>query len=109
MRYRPRHVELAQYVDDTALVATYLSPSLLVGFWRPFSVNLSNGFAIAINVSKSTAVFFEKTERRIQKPRPVQILGEPVKWAEKARYLAVSLVTQLAWSAHVTQIGRKAA
>jgi hypothetical protein len=27
-----RHVELAQYADDTALIATSRSPSLLVGY-----------------------------------------------------------------------------
>jgi hypothetical protein len=40
-----RHVELAHYVDDTALVATSQSPSRLV-IWRPISVELSSGYGI---------------------------------------------------------------
>jgi hypothetical protein len=31
-----RHVELAQYADDTAVVATYSSPSLLVGYLEAY-------------------------------------------------------------------------
>jgi hypothetical protein len=31
-----RHVELAQYADDTALVATSRSPSLLVGYLEAY-------------------------------------------------------------------------
>jgi hypothetical protein len=64
---------------------------------------------MAINVSKSTAVLFVKAVRRIQKPKAVQFLGEPVQWVETARYLGVSLDTQLSWSAHVNQVGKKAA
>jgi hypothetical protein len=31
-----RHVELAQYADDTAVVATSRSPSLLVGYLEAY-------------------------------------------------------------------------
>jgi hypothetical protein len=36
----------------------------------------------------------------------MQFLGEPIQWVERARYLGV---TQITWSAHVNQVGRKAA
>jgi hypothetical protein len=39
----------------------------------------------AINVSKSTAVLLVETARRIQKPRPVQFLGEPIQLVKTAR------------------------
>jgi hypothetical protein len=45
----------------------------------------------------------------MQKPRAVQFLGEPIQWFETAPYLGVSLDTQLTWSAHVNQVGNKAA
>jgi hypothetical protein len=63
---------------------------------------------IAINVSKCTAVLCVKTALRIQKPRPVQFLGEPIQWVETARYLGVTLDTQLIWSADINQVARKA-
>jgi hypothetical protein len=63
-----RHVELAQYADDTALVATSRSPSLLVGYLEDYLGRLERwlrDWRIAINVSKSTAVLFDKAARRI--------------------------------------------
>jgi hypothetical protein len=67
-----RHVQLAQYSDDTALAATSRSPSLLVGYLEEYLGRLERwlrDWRIAINVSKSTAVLFVKAGRRIQKPR----------------------------------------
>jgi hypothetical protein len=107
-----RHVELSQCADDTALVATSRSPSLLVGYLEAYLGILERWLQdcrIAINVSKNTAVLFVKTARRIQKPRAVQFLGEPIQWVETARYLGVTLDTQLTCSAHVNQVGKKAA
>jgi hypothetical protein len=93
-----RHVELAQYADDTAVVATSRSPSLLVGNLEAYLGRLERwlrDWRIAINVSKSTAVLFVKASRRIQKPRAVQFLGEPIQWVETARYFGVT------WSAYL--------
>jgi hypothetical protein len=107
-----RHVELSQYADDTALVATSRSPSLLVGYLEAYLGRLERwlrDWRIAINVTKSTAVLFVKAATRIQKFRAVQFLGEPIQWVETARYLGVTLDTQLTWSAHVNQMGKKAA
>jgi hypothetical protein len=107
-----RHVGLAQYAEDMAHVATSGSPSLLVGYLEANLGRLERwlrDWRIAINVSKSTMVFFVKTVRRNQKPRKVQFLGEPIQWVETARYLGVTLDTQLTWSAHVNQVGKKSA
>jgi hypothetical protein len=52
---------------------------------------------------------FVKAARRIQKPRAVQFLGEPIQWVETARYLGMTLDTQLTWSAHANQVGKKTA
>jgi hypothetical protein len=56
-----RHVELAQYADDTALVATSRSPSLLVSYLEAYLGILERwlqDWKIAINISKITAVLF---------------------------------------------------
>jgi hypothetical protein len=107
-----RHVESAQYADDTALVATSRSPSLLVTYLEAYLCRLEHwlrDWRIAINASKSTAVLFVKAARRIQEPRAVQFLGEPIKWVETARCLEVTIDSQLTWSAHVNQVGKKPA
>jgi hypothetical protein len=70
-----RHVELALYVDDTALIATSRSPLLLVTYLETYLNRLElwlRDWRIAINVLKSTAVLFTKTTRRVQRPRPSQ-------------------------------------
>jgi hypothetical protein len=72
-----RHVELAQYEDYTALIATSRSPSLLVGYLGAYLGRLERWlrvWRIAINVSKSTTLLFVKAARRIQIPRAVQFL-----------------------------------
>jgi hypothetical protein len=107
-----RHVELAQYADDTALAATPRSSSLLVGYLEAYLGRLEQwlrDWRITVNVSKSTAVLFDKAARRIQKPRPVDFLGQLIQWAETARHLGVTLDTQLTWPEHVNQVGKKAA
>jgi hypothetical protein len=107
-----RHVDIVLYAADSALISTCRSPSLYVSYLETYLGRLENwlrDWRIAINVSKSTAVLFVKAARRIQKPRAVQFLGEPIQWVETARYLGVTLDTQLTWSAHVNQVGKKAA
>jgi hypothetical protein len=92
------HVELAQYADDTALVAMPGSPSLLVGYLEVSVGRLERwlrDWRIAMKVSKSTALLFAKAPRPIQKPRTVQFLGEPRQWVDTARYFGVTLDTQL--------------
>jgi hypothetical protein len=107
-----RHVELAQYADNTALIAMSPDPSLLVGYLEAYLGRLElwlRNWRIANNVSKSTAVLFAKAARRVRQPRPVQFLGEPIEWVQTARYLGVALDTRLTWSAHVDQVRKRAA
>jgi hypothetical protein len=107
-----RHVELAQYADDTALIATSSDPSLLVGYLEAYLGRLElwlRSWRIATEVSKRTAVLFAKTARSARQPRPVQFLGEPIQWVQTALYLGVTLDMRLTWSAHVNQVRKRAA
>jgi hypothetical protein len=91
-------VELAQQADDTALVATSRSSSLLVRYLEAYLGRLElwlRDWRITINVIKSTAMLFVKATRRNQKPRPMQFLGEPIEWVETDRYLGVTLIHSL--------------
>ena len=85
-----RHVELALYADDTAVIATSRQPALLVGYLETYLSDLERWLSkwrIAINVSKSSAMIFPKIGRRIPKPRVVQLFGEPIQWVDDVRYL----------------------
>jgi hypothetical protein len=91
-----RHVELALYADDTAVIATSRKPALLVSYLESYLADLElRKWRIAINVSKSMAMLF--TRRRIQTPRPVSLFGKPIVWVETARYLGVTLDNRLTW------------
>jgi hypothetical protein len=79
-----RHVELALYANDTAVIATSLQPALLVTYLEAYLSDLErwlSEWSFVINVFKSSAMLFAKTGRRIPKPRAVQLFGEPIEWA----------------------------
>jgi len=59
---------------------------------------------IAINVSKSTAINFERAGRRFIQPRPVTLLGEAIEWVDTTRYLGVTLDKILNCSPHIDQV-----
>jgi hypothetical protein len=104
-----RHVELALYADDTAVITTSRKPALLVSYLESYLADLElwlRKWRIAINVSKSMAMLF--TRGRIQSPRPVALFGEPVVWVDTARYLGVTLDKRLTWSTHIDQVKKKA-
>jgi hypothetical protein len=93
-------------------VVTSQGPSLLVCYLEATLGTLDvwlQEWRFPINASKSTALPFVKATRRIQIPRKLQFLGEPIQWVETFPYLGVPLDTQLTWSAHINQMGKKAA
>ena len=107
-----RHVELALYGDDTAIIATSRSLALLVSYLEAYLIELDRWlrvWRIAITVSKSNSMLFAKTGWWFSKPRPVQLLGEPIQLVDTARYLGVILDTRITWSPHIVQVKKKAA
>jgi hypothetical protein len=104
-----RHVELALYADDTAVITTSRKPALLVSYLESYLADLElwlRKWRIAINVPKSMAMLF--TRRRIQTSRPFALFGEPIVWADTASYLGVTLDKRLTWSIHIDQVRKKA-
>jgi hypothetical protein len=104
-----RHVELALYAEDTAVMATYQKPALLVTYLESYLADLEiwlRKWRIAINVSKSMAMLF--TRGQIQAPRRVAFFGEPIVWVDTSRYLRVTLDKRLTWATHIDQVRKKA-
>ena len=59
-----RHVELALCADDTAIISTSGQPTLLAKFLETYLSDLGRWLSewrIVINVSKSSAMLFDKT------------------------------------------------
>jgi hypothetical protein len=107
-----RHVELALYADDTAVIATSRKPTLLVSYLESYLYDLQRWLSewrIAINVSKSSAIIFRRATRRFIHPRPVTLFGQPIEWVDTARYLGVTLDKRLTWSPHIQEVGRRTA
>jgi Reverse transcriptase (RNA-dependent DNA polymerase). len=83
-----RRIELVQYADDTALVATSNQPALLVKYMEAHFSELEKwlrDWKIVINVGKSAALLF--TTRHIPPPRPLRCLEEEIRWEETIKYL----------------------
>ena len=67
--------------------APFLALPLNIGITLVYFSKLgSSGWNIAINVSKGTVVFLVMAWRRIAKPRPEHLFGEPIDWVDTARY-----------------------
>jgi len=75
------HVKLALYADDTAIIATFRKPTLLVSYLESYLNDLQrwlSDWRIAINVSKFTAIIFARAGRRFIQPRPLTLFGAPI-------------------------------
>jgi hypothetical protein len=94
------HVQLALSADDTALMATSRSPSLIFNYLEAYLCRLEHWL-------RDWRMLF--TRRRSQRPRPILFLGEPTASFETARYPGVNLDTRLTWSAHINQVRSKEA
>jgi len=93
-----RHVELALYTDNTAIIATFHKPTLLVSYLESYLNKFQRWLSewrIAINVSKSTMIIFVRARRRFIEPLLVTLFREPIQWVDTTRYLGVTLDTRL--------------
>ena len=105
-----RHDELAQYADNTALVATSGTTKLLVKYLETHLIAFEfwlREWRIVIHVVKSMAVLFSPLRRRIPNPCGLKFLGWEIQWVETARYLGVTLDRGLTWKPHIDQVRRK--
>jgi hypothetical protein len=81
MRVPSRHVDLALYADDKAIIATSRKSALLIRYLETYLSDLERWlreWRITINISKNNAMLFGTAAWRIPRPRPVQFLGEPM-------------------------------
>ena len=84
------HVELALYVDDAVIIASFSKPTLLMSYLESYLIDLQRRlrkWRIAINASMNAAIIFARAGRRFIQPRPVPIFREPIHWVDTARYL----------------------
>jgi hypothetical protein len=100
----PHHVELALDANTTATAMSrklVLFVSCLETPQRPRRVTKRMEDSHQRFVENRDAL---KARRHIHKPRSVQLSGDPIYWADTARYLAVTLDMRQTWSHHIDQI-----
>lgn len=93
-----RHVDLALYAGNTTVIATSRLPALLVKYLETYLSVRERWLRerrFTLIVSKSTAVFFAKADRRIQTLRPVELFGEPIHWVRKKAAQRLGMVGPL--------------
>lgn len=101
-----RHIELAQYADDTAIIGPSRQSALLVSYLELYLSDVERWvgkWRIAIDVWKNTAMILVKADRRIPTPRPFHFFGEPIHWDDAAHYLGVTLDPRLNRSTYIAQ------
>ncbi|CAG9101576.1 unnamed protein product [Plutella xylostella] len=63
-----------------------------------------------VNPEKSTAVYFSRTNAYYRSIQPnIRMFGKPIPWANKVKYLGVTLDCRLNFKAHINKVRNKAA
>ena len=109
MRTLYRYINLALYVDNTAITAISHQPALLINYLETYANDIGRWleeWRIAC-VLKCTMMLFAKARRGIPKLRPVQLIGQQIHWVDTARYVGVTLDTRLTWSNRIDQVREK--
>ena len=95
-----RHVELAIYAGDMAVIFTSRKPALLVSYLEAYLSDLERclrKWRIAIKFANFRRCSLFAGLSRI-------LFGELIVWVDRARYLGVTLDMWLTWSSHNDQV-----
>lgn len=105
---KPPGTLLAQYADDTGILVSAKQPHAVRFKLQKAADKLEEWFSkwrVAINGTKSTALFCSRTQR--YHGEPIKMFGEEVPWAETAKYLGVVLDRRLNWTRHFEHIKKR--
>lgn len=93
--------KLALYADDAALYTTSLNARhAVVKLQRALDAlpDWLEKWRLAVNVAKTQALAVG-----IMKPEPMTLMGEPIRWAPRVKYLGVTIDRSLSMTPHVQQ------
>ncbi|GBN91737.1 RNA-directed DNA polymerase from mobile element jockey [Araneus ventricosus] len=96
------------YADDTAILARNKNPKYTAAAINQHLEKLDDWFVkwkIALNVSKTEAVYFAKGEKK-HKP-VIKIKNKTIPWSQQAKYLGIILDKKLTWQSHIYSIKTK--
>jgi hypothetical protein len=109
----PAHgsTESALYADDTAIFSSGVDPTIVIRCLQEHSNALLEYFAswkIKINSSKTEAIFFSR--RRASRYLPgsqISVNGINIPWAQKVKYLGLTMDKKLIFKDHCEQLTSK--
>ncbi|GBN59593.1 RNA-directed DNA polymerase from mobile element jockey [Araneus ventricosus] len=96
------------YADDTTILARNKNPKYTAASINQHLQKLDDWFVkwkIALNVSKTEAVYFAKGEKK-HKP-VIKIKNNIIPWSQQAKYLGIILDNKLTWQSHISSIKTK--
>ncbi|GBO08824.1 RNA-directed DNA polymerase from mobile element jockey [Araneus ventricosus] len=99
---------LGMYADDTTILARNKNPKYTAAAINQHLQKLDDWFVkwkIALNVSKTEAVYFAKGEKK-HKP-VIKIKNKIIPWSQQAKYLGIILDNKLTWQSHISSIKTK--
>lgn len=104
----PNEAQLAQFADDTAILAISHGTSAITNKLQRAANKLSRYFTkwrVKINGAKSEAVIFTRKLARRHRPRKkLRIAGQEVIWKDSLKYLGMHLDKRLSFKKHIDEI-----
>jgi hypothetical protein len=105
-----RHAEQAQYADDTALTATSRSPPLLIAKLEAYLGRLKLWYGTGgLSSRLLRAPLCSLKDREKQPKLQISAASRAASIVSRNRYFGATFDTQLTWSTHVKQVGKKSA
>ncbi|GFS89342.1 RNA-directed DNA polymerase from mobile element jockey [Trichonephila clavipes] len=105
---KTRHTTICLFADDTAILAESASKACVTHFLHKHLAELEDWYKkwkIAINPTKTEAVFSKNTNTR--PPAPVHVQNHPVPWSKTVKYLGVILDQHLTFNPHIVNAKKK--
>ncbi|GBN54312.1 RNA-directed DNA polymerase from mobile element jockey [Araneus ventricosus] len=99
---------LGMYADDTAILARNKNPKYTAAAINQHLEKLDDWFVkweIALNVSKTEAVYFAKGEKKHK--QVIKIKNKSIPWSQQAKYLGIILDKKLTWQSHISSTKTK--
>ncbi|GFT59830.1 RNA-directed DNA polymerase from mobile element jockey [Trichonephila clavipes] len=106
---KTRPTTICLFADDTAILAQSASKACVTHFLHKHLAELEDWYKkwkIAINPTKTEAVFFSKTTNT-RPPAPVHVQNHPVPWSKTVKYLGVILDQHLTFNPHIVNAKKK--
>lgn len=106
-----RHIRLSQFADDIAIWTTSKDPALATQRLQNYLdtlQNYCNNWRIRLNPQKTVFLIHHRRRRPLPNPPTIYIRNHPIQPSPTAKFLGLTLNTNLNWNPHFTDIINRA-